>query len=337
MASGASKYQALRKRKQYKKMLRARREAAGLPVSDVASKQPSSMGSSSEYKEAVTQIRNTSPRTGAKGKNASQRRVSALVSLALHGVAIFVAGIYVVREIAVQDDSMVADMMEAIPDKRVIKREPKQRQSEAPKLRPLAAPRTQPIATSARLTIGNERFTLPAGNLSLAITDGPSSVGLDRGSLFEKRQATVATVAPKFEPPKFDTTPIISKFDESQSFSEIAFSPESVDTFSADLGNTRGSFTEFLKQVREKIKRAQRFPPAVRNAEDGATTKVRFTLLRDGTIQHAKVVASSGSKSLDNAALAAVRNAIPFPPFPEDQNGSMLRLELPIVFQLRTN
>ena len=337
MASGASKYQAFRQRMQYKKMLRAKREAAGLPISDVASKKPSSTANSTEYKEAVIQIRNAPPLAGAKGKNASKRRVTALVSLALHGVAIFVAGICVVREIAVQDDSMVADMMEAIPDKRVIKREPKQRQSEAPKLRPLAAPRVQPIATSVRLSMGNERFTLPAGNLLVATTAGPSHVGLDRGLIFERRKASVATVTPKFEPPKFDTAPIISKFNDSQSFSEIAFSPDTVDTFSADLGNTRQSFVEFLKQVREKIKRAQRHPPSVRNAEDGATTKVRFTLLRDGTIQHAKVVASSGSKSLDNAALAAVRNAIPFPPFPEDQSGSMLRLELPIVFQLRAN
>ena len=337
MATGASKYQAFRRRKQYKKMLRARREAAGLPVSEAASKKTSSVANSTEYKEAVTQIRNTSSLAGAKGKNASKRRVAALVSLALHGVAIFVAGIYVVREFAVQDDSMTADMMEAIPEKRVIKREPKPRQSEAPKLRPLAAPRTQPIATSARLPMGNDRFTLPAGNLSVATSAGPSNVGLDRGLMFERRKASVTTVAPKFEPPKFDTTPIIGKFNDSQSFSEIAFSPDTVDTFSADLGNTRSSFAEFLKQVREKIKRAQRYPPSVRNAEDGATTKVRFTLHRDGTIRHAKVVASSGSKSLDNAALAAVRNAIPFPPFPEDQNGSMLRVELPIVFQLRTN
>lgn len=337
MASGTSKYQAFRKRKQYKKMLRARREAVGLPVSDVACKKPAIMANSTEFKEAVTQIRDTVPRAGTRGKNASKRRVSALVSLALHGVAIFIAGIYVVREIAVHDDSMVADMMEAIPDKRVIKREPKQRQSETPKLRPLVAPRAQPIATNARLSMGNERFTLPAGNLLAATTAGPSNIGLGRGLMFERHQASVATVAPKFEPPKFETTPIISKFNESQSFPEIAFNPDTIDTFSADLGNTRGSFTEFLKQVREKIKRAQRYPPSVRNTEDGATTKVRFTLLRDGTIQHAKVVASSGSKSLDNAALAAVRNAIPFPPFPEDQDGSMLRLELPIVFQLRTN
>ena len=132
-----------------KKMLRARREAAGLPVSAVASMKPSSRANSTEYKGAVTQIRDTSPHAGAKEKNASNRRVSVLVSLALHGVAIFVAGIYGVREIAVQDDSMVADMMGAIPDKRIIKREPRQRQSKTPKLRPLAAPRTQPIATSA--------------------------------------------------------------------------------------------------------------------------------------------------------------------------------------------
>ena len=66
-------------------------------------------------------------------------------------------------------------------------------------------------------------------------------------------------------------------------------------------------------------------------------SQVQFTIRRDGSLIDAKVVASSGSKSLDTAALAAVRDAAPYPSFPESQAGSTLRLEIPISFQLKIN
>ena len=86
--------------------------------------------------------------------------------------------------------------------------------------------------------------------------------------------------------------------------------------------------------MQHRIKQVQRFPPRVRNLDDGTTTTVRFTLCKDGTIRNPEVTDSSGSKALDSAALAAVQNAVPYPPFPEGQEGNSLRLELPIIFEL---
>lgn len=110
--------------------------------------------------------------------------------------------------------------------------------------------------------------------------------------------------------------------------------PGNLELASVNLGDAKQSFSEFLKAVRDRIKQVQRFPPRVRNLNDGTTTTVRFTLLRDGTIRHPEITDSSGSKALDNAALAAVQNAVPYPSFPEEQEGNSLRLELPIVFEL---
>ena len=100
---------------------------------------------------------------------------------------------------------------------------------------------------------------------------------------------------------------------------------------------TATKIMEFLQSIREKIKRSQRYPRAVRNLADSSETQVKFTIRSDGSLTDAKVVASSGSKSFDAAALSAVRDAAPFPSFPEGQEGSTLRLEIPIAFQLKTN
>ena len=55
-----------------------------------------------------------------------------------------------------------------------------------------------------------------------------------------------------------------------------------------------------------------------------------------GGVAGVKVVASSGSRALDAAAIAAVRDAAPFHSFPEDLKVAMLHVEIPIVFQLKT-
>ena len=105
--------------------------------------------------------------------------------------------------------------------------------------------------------------------------------------------------------------------------------PGNLELASMNLGDAKQSFNEFLKAVRDRIKQVQRFPPRVRSLDDGAAATIRFTLFKDGTVRNPEVTISSGSKALDNAALAAVRNAVPYPPFPDGQEGLSLRLELP--------
>ena len=115
------------------------------------------------------------------------------------------------------------------------------------------------------------------------------------------------------------------------------FNPEAIKPITAELRDATQSFTEFLQSIREKIKRSQRYPQSVRNLADGSEAQVQFTIRRDGSLIDTKVVVSSGSKSLDVATLSAVRDAAPFPSFPEGQDGSTLHLEVPISFQLKTN
>jgi protein TonB len=64
----------------------------------------------------------------------------------------------------------------------------------------------------------------------------------------------------------------------------------------------------------------KKYPAAARNAV--GTVTVMFTLSRDGKVTDVKVTKSSGNHVLDEATLANVRRADPFPPFPAAKPGT---------------
>jgi TonB family protein len=70
----------------------------------------------------------------------------------------------------------------------------------------------------------------------------------------------------------------------------------------------------YLKDVSRRIR--HHWNPADERQNSGAV--VTFTLAKDGTLMSQKLKKSSGSKVQDQAALAAVRYASPFKPFPEN-------------------
>jgi TonB family protein len=272
-------------------------------------------------------------------KQAGKRGGAFFVSLVLHLVAAFIATAYVVQEKIANEELMQGVLMKPAP-KPTLKRRSRPRTAKTTTPRKTIdtpKPQLQQIATtSARLPMGSERFTIPASNLSVGSIGEPSTQ-LGRGLFAGARQAQVVAVTPQFEAPKFMNTSISSKIDTGNSFAQMDFNPEAMEPIMAELRDATQSFTEFLQSIREKIKRSQRYPRSVRNLADDSEAQVQFTIRRDGSLVDAKVVASSGSKSLDAAALAAVRDAAPYPSFPEGQEGSTLRLEIPISFQLKTN
>lgn len=308
--------------------------AATTPSSEQASAPQVTAPSMSEIEE------HTAPgQIQATRKQAGKRSGAFFVSLVLHLVGALIATAYVVQEKMANEEMIQGVLMEPAP-KPTLKRRSRPRVAKTTTPRKAIAtpkPELQQIATtSARLPIGSERFTIPSSSLSVGSMGEPSTQ-LGRGLFAGARQAQVVAVTPQFEAPKFMSTSITSKIDTGNSFAQMDFNPEAMDPITAELRGATQSFTEFLQSVREKIKRSQRYPRSVRNLADGSEAQVQFTIRRDGSLTDAKVVASSGSKSLDAAALSAIRDAAPFPSFPEGQAGSTLRLEIPIAFQLKTN
>lgn len=58
------------------------------------------------------------------------------------------------------------------------------------------------------------------------------------------------------------------------------------------------------------------------------TTKIAFTINRDGTITDASIEQASGNGTADRAALRAVLESSPLPPLPFGYNGTYLRVHL---------
>jgi TonB family protein len=80
-------------------------------------------------------------------------------------------------------------------------------------------------------------------------------------------------------------------------------------------------------QLRAAVDRQTRYPPLARRRRVVGTTVVSFTLAANGALQEARVATSSGTALLDAAALAAVRDAAPYPV-------GGCRFELPVRFSL---
>lgn len=274
----------------------------------------------------------------AKAKGKRRRKIAAGVSIGLHAIGIIVLGVYFIRKTVLErnKDAMQSVLVaEEKPQPKRRTQQRKMREAQKPKTLKIRAPKGQPVTTSAKIPMGNARFTLPTSDVSTRPTMVPNMEGLGRNLFSESRQANIVTTTPKFEVPKFETTSLATQMDMGTNLAQVEFNePGNLELASVNFGSAKQSFNEFLKQVRERIKRVQRFPPRVQNLEDGTATTIRFTLFKDGTVRNPEVTASSGSLALDNAAIAAIQNAVPYPPFPDGHNASSLRLELPIVFEV---
>ena len=278
-------------------------------------------------------------REAAQKRKTLAIRIAGGFAIGLHVIGIIVGTIYFIRKTVLdmnndKIDSVVLTESKPQPKRRTpprTTRKPKQ-----PKFSNIRVPKGQSVTTSAKIPMGNARFTLPANDAPTRPVMALSTTGIGK-NLFRatQQQANIVTTMPKFEVPKFESTSLVARMDMGTSLAQTEFNdPGNLELASVNLGDAKQSFNEFLKAVRDRIKQVQRFPPRVRNLDDGTTTTVRFTLFKDGTIRNPVVTDSSGSKALDNAAIAAVQNAVPYPPFPERQEGNSLRLELPIIFEL---
>jgi protein TonB len=65
------------------------------------------------------------------------------------------------------------------------------------------------------------------------------------------------------------------------------------------------------------------------------TAVVRLTVDAKGDLIEHKIVKSSGSKVLDNAAMTSIERASPFPPIPADLNQQNIEVSVPFKFSVR--
>jgi protein TonB len=78
------------------------------------------------------------------------------------------------------------------------------------------------------------------------------------------------------------------------------------------------------------LQRFKHYPRAARGAQ--GTAVVRFELNRKGDVIATKLTKSSGNRALDREALAILRRASPFPPFPAAKPGKRDAWIAPVTF-----
>ncbi len=277
-------------------------------------------------------------REAAQQRKKKAMRIASSFAIGLHVVGIIFGAIYFIHKtVLVKNDDKLASVLVADSKPKPKRRTPPRttRKPKPPKFSKLQTPKGQPVTTSAKIAVGNARFTLPTDDVPTRPVIAPSATNIGKNLFASSRQASIVTTMPKFEVPKFESTSIVERMDVGSTMAQVEFNdPGNLELASVNLGDAKQSFNAFLKAIRDRIKQVQRFPPRVRDFEDGTSATVRFTLFRDGTIRNPVITDSSGSSALDNAALVAVRNAIPYPSFPEEQEGNSLRLEIPIIFEL---
>ena len=277
-------------------------------------------------------------REAAQERKKKAIRIAWTFAIGLHAIGIIIGAVYFVHKTVLKknEDKLESVLMAEAklqPKRRTpprTTRKPKQ-----PKFSKVRVPRGQAVTTSAKIPVGNASFTLPTSDAPTRPVMAPSAAGIGRNLFRATQQANIVTTMPKFEVPKFESTSIVERMDMGTTLAQVEFNePGNLELASVNLGDAKQSFNDFLKAVRDRIKQVQRFPPRVRNLDDGTSTTVRFTLFKDGTVRNPVVIDSSGSNALDNAALAAVQNAVPYPSFPDGQERNSLRLEIPIIFEL---
>ncbi len=285
------------------------------------------------FADAQRENRQASVRWKAKA-----RKLAFGFAIGLHAVAIIVLAVWFVKKTVLQmnEDKIQSIVLDKPPQQTKRSIPPRKAQKPAkPKAIKILAPKGNTIAPMTNINLGPADFTIPVSDLPSDNSMKLATLGIGKAIMEQKRQVKIVSTAPKFEMPKFSSTGLTTNMDAGTSLVAMDFdATEDLGLSATDFGETKQSFSEFLRQVRERIKQVQRFPPNVRNLEEGSSTTILFTLLKDGSIRDPKVSASSGSHVLDNAALAAVQNAEPYPPFPEGQSGNSIRLELPVVFEL---
>jgi periplasmic protein TonB len=108
-----------------------------------------------------------------------------------------------------------------------------------------------------------------------------------------------------------------------------------------DFGSVVASSSErdkaaesYLDMVRSRIERRKRYPSRARAGLKEGRTLVYFTITTKGEVRSLRVLESSATRILDDAALRAVRSAAPFPAPPSHLFDEDIHLELTIVFKL---
>lgn len=118
--------------------------------------------------------------------------------------------------------------------------------------------------------------------------------------------------------------------EQSEKYAKEIPTAEKGKTLSFDTSESR--YTSYFEALRSMIYHKWEYPEVAAREGQGGKLFVRFSILKDGTIEEVILLKSSGYPILDDAALSAIRLAAPFYPFPGGF-GSLERITINASFE----
>jgi TonB family protein len=88
-------------------------------------------------------------------------------------------------------------------------------------------------------------------------------------------------------------------------------------------------YAYYITSIRQKIAASWDVPEAT----DGIATKVRFRIERNGKVEDAEILESSGNPLFDNSTLRALLKASPLPPLPPGYPQDWLGVRLQFIYR----
>ena len=99
--------------------------------------------------------------------------------------------------------------------------------------------------------------------------------------------------------------------------------------------NTNYTYDTYYGRIREIIDNNKRYPLLSRQRREEGSPIIKFTILKDGSIDNLTVI-SSGYRSLDREAKRMIIESAPFPKIPDSISKDGITLTIPINFTLNT-
>jgi TonB family protein len=113
---------------------------------------------------------------------------------------------------------------------------------------------------------------------------------------------------------------------------ELPAPQDTQDTISLDTKDKR--YISYTSVIKEEIMRQWQYPPQARAYLIEGSLTAFFSLTRDGSMTRLDIIRTSGHKILDQEVIRAIRNAAPFPPFPESIIVNRLNIQANFSYQL---
>ena len=92
---------------------------------------------------------------------------------------------------------------------------------------------------------------------------------------------------------------------------------------------------QYEQRIRQRILQKKVYPRLAKRMRKQGVVKVAFTLSKNGALSRLRILQSSGVKSLDKAALQAVKKVGRFPAFPAGIRKHSINYIIPITYRLR--